>query len=149
MTFRTGLMGKAYPTNINPSTGVLRAYLIDSPETGHLFWQHYYVGVIHLREDTDLNTPVKHYPEAEYEIAVYALDKGKKPVFDNPDTWSLLSPSNVMYQFHGVTDEQAADILEDIVDFVLQGNLLLEPTGVQGARDRWKEAIDSIIWCYQ
>lgn len=56
------------------------------------------------------------YPEAEYEIMVYALNPERAA--PDPRTWplpggmSFLEPVDVVVQFHGVTDTQAGEVVD-------------------------------------
>ena len=81
----------------------------------HPLWAHYVCLLVHLRPAPGVPAPVLHYPEAEYEITVWADETPEAP--DDFLRWfeTALRPVNLVYQFHGVTDEQARGVLEKLV----------------------------------
>lgn len=107
----------------------------------HIWWQHYQLSVVHLRDIPGEQTAKKQYPEAQYELLIIALDPHKNPVPDDPKTWHHLLPANVSVQFHGVTDAQAIDIGDKAVVCCIDGQLFVEPSGINGAREQWVTAV--------
>lgn len=87
----------------------LRYVMLRRPDA-HPIWHDYMMTLIHLR-------PVEGYPPAvlansncTHELMCYALD----PNYDNqptgPHEQRFLTPPNLVYQFEGLTDEQALEV---------------------------------------
>ena len=107
-------------------------------------WDHYMISVVHLRPVDD-EPPVKlHYPSAEYEILVAALDPRPNPVVDNPRTWRSLGV-NYVEQFDGVTDELAILVAKNVAELLTQGSLYVEPVGIRGAREMFRVTLKEIV----
>lgn len=85
----------------------LGMWIVSAPYA-HPAWHMYSVSVVHLRDIPGAPPANKRYPEAEYELTIWALDPN---VVVDPDVHPLklpiLTPPNLVHQFHGVTDEQA------------------------------------------
>lgn len=99
----------------------LKGYVVNGP--WHPFWSWWMVAVIHLREIPGTRPPHKHYPEAEYEFMIVSIDPETVPDPDQPFPQDIryLSPPDVVKQFHGVTDEQAAEICESAAHNIAMG----------------------------
>ena len=84
--------------------------LIHAPQA-HPLWHWHLLGLISLRDIKGVHPAMKLYPEAEYELGVYAIDPTDKYVPD-PDEpgYPLLEPPDVITQFHGIDAEQAKEI---------------------------------------
>jgi len=92
----------------------------------HPLWNHWYVSLISLEEIPGVPSAKKYYPEATYEIMVVALNPDK-PLPD-PDrihekTSHILRPIDGIYQFHGVTDDEAKEMVTDLVKEIVAGQL--------------------------
>lgn len=88
----------------------------------HPAWAHYVCALCHLRPIPNDPTPVAlHYPGAQYEIIVYASEPPPAP--EDHMRWyeAVLNPVNLVYQFHGVTDEQARGVLARLVRAFCEG----------------------------
>ena len=115
----TGPAGRAWkapdPTPLqlaaNPAwRATLRLYVLDIPGA-HPLWNGYSLSLAHLRDIEGAQPAHKAYPEAQYEINVFALDPSQPlPIEDFTPRW--LSPQNVHYQFHGVTEDEAIEIVD-------------------------------------
>lgn len=96
------------------TTATLACWLLTIPGA-HPAWSSYWLAAIHLRDIPGVAPAVKRYPEAQHELMLYALDP-EKPLPDPDDALrvrpAFLMPPNLVEQFHGVTDEQAATIVE-------------------------------------
>lgn len=108
-----------------PSTSIA-TWIVNGPY--HPFWAWWQVCVIHLRPVLGVPAAYKAYPEAEYEFSIYSLN----PEAGEPDIAALeagagygvkvLTPPDVQYHFHGVTDEQAAEICRHAVRAIVDGH---------------------------
>ena len=92
----------------------------------HPFWSWWHVGVISLADIPGVPPANKQYPEAEYEFAVYSCEGNPNiAAVEAGDLknrgFKLLQPPDVVFHFHGVTDEQAAEIGESAVKTIVQG----------------------------
>ena len=102
----------------------LDTWLVNGPY--HPFWSWWHVGVISLGDIEGAPPAAKQYPGAEYEFAIFSLD-GEPDVdavergdLDNRG-FTFLSPPDVLFQFGGVTDEQAIEISEKAVRAIVEG----------------------------
>jgi hypothetical protein len=105
-------MWKVAPDTSNPHA-TLGVWLAKIPEA-HPAWHSYAISVVHLRPAEGVKDANKHYPGAEYEILIFALDPEAELNPNLPRTIgpALLTPPNLVFQFHGVRDEQAVDLTE-------------------------------------
>lgn len=114
-------------------------------------WHHYLLSVISLRDLEGFPPARRDYPEAEYELSVFAVDSGiNDPGQPPPDpadlgTLRLLTPQNLSVQFHEVDETMAAHIGEMAMKAVCDGYLIPEPEGIIGARDAWKLSVAQTI----
>lgn len=133
----------APPATIN-QTATLGAWLLHLPGQ-HPLWNHYMLSVVHLRP-IDGGRPVyRRYPEAEYELNMFALDPKAGPKPDDMATLYPLEPVNYVEQFHNITDEQAVRVGARLVEMLVHGLLFAEPSGIVGARALWARAFEAIL----
>lgn len=120
----------------------LEAWLVNCPGY-HAMWAWWSIGVVHLRDLPGVPPANKKYPEAEYQFMIWALDPTKgEPDPDHPENgYPFMIPADVIEQFHGVTDEQAAAIGMMAASIVVRG--LASPD--QDWREWWKRAIRSSV----
>lgn len=104
-------------------------------------WDKYQLSVVTLRDVPDVEPALKHYPGAEYEISLCALDPELGPTHEDVNTLRLLSPWNYITQFHGVLDAEARDACVFMANALARGVLFAEPQGVNGARDLWRRSL--------
>lgn len=119
------------------------AWLVHVPGA-HPFWSHWVISVVHLRDVPGTPPAKKHYPEAEYEFLIGALDPDRPlPDPDDPAVGSVrvLMPIDVVEQFGGVSDEDAKTICEGAVRVVLDGSLSPD----QDYRSHWKRLIKNTV----
>lgn len=139
----TGVAGKAERATVKEGPAIA-AWLL-TVEGFHAFWRHWGLSVANLQDMPNVPPANKHYPQAEYELLVVALDPAVPATAESTDSWKPLLPVNVVVQFHGVTPGEAATIAEQLARDVAQGRLIPEPQGIQGARDMWKDAVSRYV----
>jgi hypothetical protein len=130
------------------SYGALARWLVFC-SWGHIAWNHWLVSVVHLRP---LDLPgakpaVKTYPEAEFEFSIMSIDPDRSPHPD-PDgdgRFGLLVPPDVIHQFHGVSDRDAARITESAVRAIARGAMSPD----QDFRGWWHRALDATVEHYR
>lgn len=90
----------------------------------HAAWDEWVIGLVHLRPiEGGTRPPNKQYADAEFELMILSLDPAYNDERD-PDVPGLkgyLEPPDLVYQFHGVTDEQAIEIAEMLVRHFVEG----------------------------
>lgn len=99
--------------------------LIYAPQA-HPFWQYHTLHVVHLRPLPGQPPAKKRSPSMEYELAVLANNPEKpRPDPDNAvGSFFYLEPPDLVEQFNGVTDEQAARIGRACVRACMDGTLI-------------------------
>jgi hypothetical protein len=107
----------------------------------HPFWSCYMLGLVHLRDMSGVKPANKDYPEAEFEVMVWALNPELNPSPADRSTWGMLDPINVRVQFHGIGDDDARTLAAALVRGVVHGSLNPEPSGISGAREYWTKAV--------
>lgn len=124
------------------TTASIAAYLMHVPGA-HPFWAWYRLDVVHLRDIAgQKHPPVKHYPEAEYEFLIVALDPASSSYDpEDPRSHRPLTPVNVLEQFHQLNDEQAAHLAKMATSIICRG--LTSPDS--DYRTWWKTAIPNTI----
>lgn len=99
----------------------LGAWLVHCPGA-HACWSHWLVSVVSLADCEGLPPANKHYPAAAFEIMFAALDP-HEPVDPDGTGWPIMTPLDLAHQFHGVTEVDAARVLELCVDTIMRGSL--------------------------
>lgn len=86
----------------------LRVVLLRFPEA-HPMWHDYMLSLVHLRPIEGMPMPALHQPNSSHELICFALN----PDVDNQptsfDSFKVLTPMNLVFQFEGLTDEQAKE----------------------------------------
>lgn len=92
----------------------------------HPFWHWWMVSVIDLKDHDGMPPAHKQYPEAEYEFMIMSLN-GEVNIeacdtgdFENRG-FKYLTPPDVVFHFHGVTEEQACEICDAAVSLIVKG----------------------------
>lgn len=150
-----GPYGEAWDLDLVPKPGdppdvlgSLRGFLVRAPKR-HPLWEHWIVCVVHLRPIPGQSRPaVKHYPEAEYEMLILALNPEKAP--HDPDGWrekgfAWMTPPDVVEQFHGVTDSQAAKLCGLVVRHIVEQGASPD----QDYRTYWAKMIHGTVAHYR
>lgn len=101
----------------------------------HAFWSWWTVTLVHLREVPGVPPPHLKYPEAEYEFTIFSINPEACPEPD-PDAVGhpILTPPDVVEQFHGVSDEDAERICLGAVQAIVNGHISPD----QDYRGVWK-----------
>lgn len=126
------------------SVATLASWLLYVP-WGSPAWKHYLVSIISLEDIEGVPPAVKNYPAAEYEIMVVALDPKYHPNPTDASTLRPLTPINYQEQFHDVPREKIAGLCEVFAMAFIHGDLLIEPTGIQGARWQFRGSLDKTL----
>lgn len=127
----------------------LATYLMFAPNA-HPHWNWHIMLGVSLRPVEGVPAAVKHYPEAEYELMVFALDPDQE--VPDPHTWPLgrgrgllMDPPDAVVQFHGVTDEQAVEVYSLAAKAVADGILIPDTDH----RQKWIGAIRATVEHYR
>mgnify|MGYP003389946411 CR=1 FL=1 len=126
---RTGL-GKAWivpvPENAAPEqAATVRGWLLRGP--WHPLWSAWMIAVVHLRRIDGTREPYLQFPGASHEFLIISLESppscpDRDPDPDDVSTWYALEPPDAVVQVSGITDEQAAEIADLIVEKILAGD---------------------------
>ena len=116
-------------------------WLINVPGA-HPFWEHWLVTVIALKDIPGVPPAHKRYPEAEYEFLIASINPEECP-HPEPDAahYSLLSPIDVIEQFHGVSERDAFRVGYGAVQAILHGRMSPD----QDFRSMWHALIGNTV----
>lgn len=121
-----GIAGEAWRLKIAPEKpdhyAALYCSLIYAPQA-HMHWSWHLLSVISLRDIVGVRPAHKLYPEAEYELGVYAIHPDHPPDPDKPP-YEILQPHDVRHQFHGVNAAQAMKLGELCTRACVDGHLV-------------------------
>lgn len=150
-----GKFGVAYQAVPIPDTAMVAAWIVDDAKRMNPIWWHYFVCMGHLRDLPGWPQPAhKRFPQATHELRVDAMDSQKQPTADDPKTWSLLSPENVVWQFVCDSDERAANALKSLTMECIgmdghHSGLCLETEGIRvnnmTAKEYWRERLKLLL----
>jgi hypothetical protein len=120
----------------------LNAWIVNVPGA-HPFWSWWQVSVVHLRDLHGVPPAHRRYPEAEYEFMIVAFDPDTPPDPDDRggDGAKFLTPIDVVEQFHGIADAQAAQLCDGAVAAILRGRASPD----QDYRSWWHACIRSSV----
>lgn len=103
------------------------AWFIDAPGQSPA-WRCYTAQVIDLNEVVAGSDPYREFPEARWEIAVYALDPELDPTPGDYDTWGPMLPQNIRVHIGGdVPRDAVIKALDSYCKSVTEGHVLAEP----------------------
>lgn len=132
----------------------LAAYLLKA-RWAHPFWSWWMIAGVHLRPIPGVRPAHRHYPEAEFELTILAIDptnRGKNPAHDyEPDPDQALAgvpwlePPDLVYQCHGVTDSDFSRIVLDCVMVIVNGHASPD----QDFRNWWRSALNRTVEHYR
>lgn len=132
----TGPDGTATRANLAKGLACLAQWQLRMPGA-HPFWHSYLLSIVHLRPIAGSPPAALRYPEAAYEVSLYALDP--------QPPHSILTPANIVEQFHGLTDEQIPDLARLVAGALVSGAILAEPQGIWGAKEMNRQALDTLL----
>lgn len=138
---RDQVIAEGDPTAI---TGIVQ-WLLHVPGA-HPFWSWWALNAIHLRDVPGMPPANKHYPGAEYELLVVALNP-EHPAPDPrrvpEDGLKFLTPVDVCEQFHDVPggDEKVRELIELFAKAVCDGALSPD----QDFRPLWRRYLDGTL----
>jgi len=114
----------------------LMSYIVQG-NNYHPCWDHWIVSLITLEEIPGALPAFKKYPEAMYEVMIVALNP-EKPLPDLDHIYEkpadILTPPDVILQFHGVDVNKAKEIVTSLVKQIVAGELSPD----QDYRKLWK-----------
>ncbi|MDE2100445.1 MAG: hypothetical protein KGL39_24550 [Patescibacteria group bacterium] len=90
-------------------------------------WERYLISLIHLRDIEGVKKANFQRPGMTHELLIAALNPEKKLDVLDPETWSFLTPLNLVEQFKMHDDASALALFEHCIDNVLEGRLWAEP----------------------
>lgn len=124
----------------------LAGWLVHSPHF-HPFWSWWMLSVCHLRPIAGTPPARLHYPEAAFEFFIASLnpEAGEPDVDDSGKGYRLLEPFDVVEQFHGVTDADAASICFAAIRCICDGKISPD----QDYRSLWRQLIAGTVTHYR
>lgn len=118
--------------------GSLARYYVRAPGR-HPFWEWWLVSVVHLQPAPGLRPAHKQYPLAEYEFSIITMDPRACPPDD--DRFTILTPLDVVFQFDGVTPQDATRMAQAGVIAILNNRLSPD----SDHRPLWIRALRSMV----
>lgn len=116
-----------------PSTQVGATYLVNGPY--HPVWSWWYIATVSLKDIPGVPVATKRYPEAEYEIMCLSLNptpelgRSYPPDVDKIEAGDVegglpgyLVPPDFVVQWHGTTEEQAAEVTDLVALHISRGH---------------------------
>lgn len=129
--------------------GTVALFLLKSRKF-HPFWDHWAIGLLHLRDIPGLPPAVKDNPDQTHEFMILALNPGEninnRTVYDAdnlPQPLPWLKPVDVTVRFKCENDAKAQDICEQAVKLIVAGRASPD----QDYRTFWKEVIAATVNC--
>lgn len=120
-----GTFGSAWKMDWHDDRSALTTFWLVNGPTYHPSWEWWAILVIHLREVEGIASPYKQYPNATHEFQIVTLDPAHEVDIDALDKHevplSLMSPPDVVVQFGGVTDAQAAVVAASAAYMICSG----------------------------
>jgi hypothetical protein len=105
-------------------------FLVYAPHA-HPAWDWHIIMTQSLEDVPDVPPPILHYPGAEYEVTVWAVDPEisppdprEWPLGHKPSRARLLQPPDAVVQFHGPKKEQVYEMMEKVAQAVSVGWLV-------------------------
>lgn len=131
-------------------------FFIKALSPQHPVWDSYMLSAVHLREIEGVAEGVnfkRHYPEAEYEIALLALNPTFHPDPKKLESMQAMTPAQAVVQFHfGLDDDELADkkareLAELVVQSTLDGVMPLEPSDYLAGHQLWERSLKETARC--
>lgn len=86
----------------------LRIVILRFPEA-HPMWHDYMLSLVHLRPVEGMPAPSLQNQNSSHELICYALNPDANNQPTNFDSFKVLTPMNLVFQFEGLTDDQAKE----------------------------------------
>lgn len=110
----------------------------------HPFWDRWVISVQHLREMEGQRPALKQFPEAEYELLIVTLDPEHEADPDHPERgYRFMEPVDLVFQFHGLTDRDAARLCRLAVETIAAGRMSPD----QDFRSAWETLLQGTVEC--
>jgi hypothetical protein len=126
-------------------------FLIFAPQA-HPMWSWHILMTVSLEEAEGVDPPILHYPEAAFEVSVWALDPSLEapdprnwPLGQEPPVMKLLQPQDAVVQFHGMTKEQLPEMMDLVASAVAEGYLVPD----SDHRQRWTAVLQKTAEHYR
>ena len=123
----------------------ISAWVVNGPF--HPFWSWWLISAIHLRDLPGVRPAHREFPEAGHEFIIVSLnpERGEPDIeaieraedWGDPSVARFLVPPDLVYQVGGISDEQAAQCLDLMVQAIIDGRMSPD----QDYREAWKESI--------
>lgn len=145
----SGVAGRAWKLSVESDKpdhdASIASWLVNVPGA-HPFWSHWLVGMCSLRDIPGVPPAKRSYPEAEFEFLIASIDPSEMPspmpeVGKACGGFPLLSPFDVVFQFHGVIDADAGRICELAVRAMCDGRLSPD----QDFRSAWEATLTKTV----
>lgn len=105
-------------------------------------WDEFLLTAVHLRPIDGVKPATITLEGATHELILAACDPARPTDPENVfQTAIFLTPINVVQQFIVDNDEQAIELISIIAKACTGGLLPIEPQGIIGARDHWKNVV--------
>lgn len=111
----------------------------------HPIWHYWVLWAVSLHDlPNQSRPPARHYIGAEFEIGIYSIDPERCP-WPDPDEYRKgcppLHPVDLVYQSHGLTDDQIKTIVGLMVDQMVTGQMSPD----SDYSEAWKSSLASTI----
>ena len=127
------------PTSDVPTA--LGSWLVYCPGH-HAFWHTWGVNLIHLRGLPGIPPAFKHYPAAQFELVIMAVDPASSPDPDHPEQgFHYLTPPDFCHQFDGVSDATARQMLDFMVKLITEGKASPD----SDYQENWKKTVNQTL----
>lgn len=134
--------GVPSPASVAASPAARGHYVIHAPGS-HLIWPWKLLTMVSLSELPGVEPAVKHFPQAAYEIVLFALNPDHCPPADPDDgPWHYLMPPDVIQQFPDVGLQRMTLVLDTLVTDVLTGILIPD----SDFRSRWERRMNELAY---
>lgn len=107
----------------------------------HMLWDRYSLNLCHLRDCAGITPAKKSSPDVTHEIVVFAVDPRFPENLFQEGSIAHLEPLNHVCQFTADNDQKAVEVADAMVQRLVDGMEIAEPSGIVGARDRFKTSV--------
>lgn len=100
----------------------LRIVILRFPEA-HPMWHDYMLSLVHLRPVEVMPAPSLQNQNSSHELMCFALDPAANNQPTNFDSFKPLLPQNLVFQFEGLTDDQAKEAFAHYLTALSNGRM--------------------------